>query len=258
MTWSPSYPDRQVGKTLKSLRMSRSIFAEIKRVEAPRRRSPHSMGGLGLSFSRSPKSLRCSPGGLAPRAPAEAHGAFHPRLRASSCRFAAPEQRPPRSPCGVSSDARVAPRRLRTGSRRPEEGLSRLSPGCVMPAVGWPDCLPPRSLPLAPPCRSRLLAPTWQSAAANARLCRMDTVNLAPGDSAYPPCPETDAEKQRRLAWEAEGLVRARFDRRRLLRDVGRGECLDRQPWRRQPFAGARSAPSAATLIRPGALPGAP
>jgi hypothetical protein len=38
----------------------------------------------------------------------------------------------------------------------------------------------------------------------------MDTVNPAPGESADTPRPETEAERQRRLAWEAEGLARAR------------------------------------------------
>jgi hypothetical protein len=37
----------------------------------------------------------------------------------------------------------------------------------------------------------------------------MDTVNPAPGESADTPA-ETEAERYRRLAWEAEGLVRAR------------------------------------------------
>ena len=37
----------------------------------------------------------------------------------------------------------------------------------------------------------------------------MDTVNPAPGESADTQ-PETEAERQRRLAWEAEGIARAR------------------------------------------------
>ena len=35
----------------------------------------------------------------------------------------------------------------------------------------------------------------------------MDTLNL---DTSQPPTPETEAERQRRLAWEAEGIARAR------------------------------------------------
>lgn len=38
----------------------------------------------------------------------------------------------------------------------------------------------------------------------------MDTVNPASGESADTPRPETEVERQRRLAWEAEGLARAR------------------------------------------------
>jgi hypothetical protein len=38
----------------------------------------------------------------------------------------------------------------------------------------------------------------------------MATVNPAPGESADTPRPETEVERQRRLAWEAEGLARAR------------------------------------------------
>jgi predicted transcriptional regulator len=38
----------------------------------------------------------------------------------------------------------------------------------------------------------------------------MDTLNPAPGDHADTPRPETEAEQQRRLAWEAEGIAEAR------------------------------------------------
>ena len=38
----------------------------------------------------------------------------------------------------------------------------------------------------------------------------MDTVNPAPGESGGTPRPETEIERQRRLAWEAKGLARAR------------------------------------------------
>jgi hypothetical protein len=54
------------------------------------------------------------------------------------------------------------------------------------------------------------MLPFWLSAAANAKLCLMDTVNPAPGESADTPRPETEAERQRRLAREAEGLAVAR------------------------------------------------
>jgi len=37
----------------------------------------------------------------------------------------------------------------------------------------------------------------------------MDTVNPAPGESADTPHPETEVERQRRLAWEAEGIAAA-------------------------------------------------
>jgi predicted transcriptional regulator len=37
----------------------------------------------------------------------------------------------------------------------------------------------------------------------------MDTVNPASGESADTPHPETEAERQRRLAWEAEGIAAA-------------------------------------------------
>jgi len=37
----------------------------------------------------------------------------------------------------------------------------------------------------------------------------MDTVNPAPGESAGTQA-ETDAERERRVAWEAEGIARAR------------------------------------------------
>ncbi len=38
----------------------------------------------------------------------------------------------------------------------------------------------------------------------------MDTINPTPNDGTDAPRPETEAERQRRLAWEAEGLARAR------------------------------------------------
>jgi predicted transcriptional regulator len=37
----------------------------------------------------------------------------------------------------------------------------------------------------------------------------MDTVNL---DSTHPPSPETEAERQRRHAWEADRIAEARAD----------------------------------------------
>ena len=40
-------------------------------------------------------------------------------------------------------------------------------------------------------------------------MCLMDTVNPASGESADTPDPETEAERQRRLAWEAEGIAAA-------------------------------------------------
>jgi hypothetical protein len=38
----------------------------------------------------------------------------------------------------------------------------------------------------------------------------MDTVNPAPGERADTPRPETEVERHRRLAWEAEGIAEAR------------------------------------------------
>jgi predicted transcriptional regulator len=40
----------------------------------------------------------------------------------------------------------------------------------------------------------------------------MDTIDPASKDSADVPRPETDAERQRRLAWEAEMIAEARAD----------------------------------------------
>jgi hypothetical protein len=51
--------------------------------------------------------------------------------------------------------------------------------------------------------------PPWQSATAKARLCFMDTVNPAPGESADTSHPETEVERRRRLAWEAERIAEA-------------------------------------------------
>jgi hypothetical protein len=71
-------------------------------------------------------------------------------------------------------------------------------------------------------------SPPWQTAAANARLRLMDTVNPAPGESAGTRL-ETEAEQQRRLAWEAKGIARARFGRSRASGRFGQGKGLDRQ-----------------------------
>jgi len=38
----------------------------------------------------------------------------------------------------------------------------------------------------------------------------MGTINPSPSDRADAPRPETEAARQRRLAWEAEGIARAR------------------------------------------------
>ena len=40
----------------------------------------------------------------------------------------------------------------------------------------------------------------------------MDTVNPTPNDGDGPPNPETEAEKQRRLAWKAEMIAEARAE----------------------------------------------
>jgi hypothetical protein len=48
----------------------------------------------------------------------------------------------------------------------------------------------------------------WQPAAANATLCAMDTVPR-PDDDTSAPGPETEAERKRRLAWEAELIAEA-------------------------------------------------
>jgi hypothetical protein len=37
----------------------------------------------------------------------------------------------------------------------------------------------------------------------------MDTINPGPNDGANAPRPETESERQRRLAWEAEGIAAA-------------------------------------------------
>jgi hypothetical protein len=47
----------------------------------------------------------------------------------------------------------------------------------------------------------------WQSAAANVRLCLMDTFNPAPGEGADTPRPETEADRLRRIARESEGIA---------------------------------------------------
>ena len=51
--------------------------------------------------------------------------------------------------------------------------------------------------------------PRWQSPAARITLLGMDTVPR-PGDRADTVCPETETERQRRLAREAEGIAEAR------------------------------------------------
>jgi hypothetical protein len=53
----------------------------------------------------------------------------------------------------------------------------------------------------------------------------MDALNL---DTGEPATPETEAERNNRHAWEAEGLERARFDRRRLLCNLRGSQCVDR------------------------------
>ena len=90
--------------------------------------------------------------------------------------------------------------------------------GCIMrgrgtATLGWGgDSSPAR-------CRKRgrksaatdrPIAPLWQPGPADARLCPMDTANPAPNNSVDAPRLETEAEKQRRLAWEAEMIAKAR------------------------------------------------
>jgi hypothetical protein len=49
----------------------------------------------------------------------------------------------------------------------------------------------------------------WQPAAGTAGLGFMDTVNPTPNDRADAPRPDTEAESQRRLTWEAEMIAEA-------------------------------------------------
>jgi hypothetical protein len=52
-----------------------------------------------------------------------------------------------------------------------------------------------------------MFASHWQTATADAMLTCMDDITPTRNDG-----PETDAEKQRRLAWEAERIAEARAD----------------------------------------------
>jgi hypothetical protein len=55
-------------------------------------------------------------------------------------------------------------------------------------------------------------SPRWQSPAASTTLPDMDTINPAPNDPADLSRPETEAERRRRLAWEAEMIAEADAD----------------------------------------------
>jgi hypothetical protein len=52
----------------------------------------------------------------------------------------------------------------------------------------------------------------WQSAAGIARLHPMDTIKPVPDGCAETPGAETGAERQRRMAWEAEMITEADAD----------------------------------------------
>ena len=54
--------------------------------------------------------------------------------------------------------------------------------------------------------------PSWQPAAANAKLYFMHTINSAPNETTAASRLETEAEKQRRFVQEAEQIAEARAD----------------------------------------------
>jgi predicted transcriptional regulator len=64
----------------------------------------------------------------------------------------------------------------------------------------------PRAVPAGRPA-----SPHWRLPATCTTLRDMDTVPL-PADSTQAAHPETEAERQSRLAWEAEGIAEARAD----------------------------------------------